>query len=231
MLVTFALAAGLVGSANAFACGTGGYTYAGVAAPNHAYGISAAITPLPAFTIVSGHVAGWVGVGGPGQGPNGSDEWLQVGFSGFPWTSATSLYYELKVPGRAPTYHEIGADRSVGSPQRVAVLEMHGRANWWRVWVDGSPASKPIYLPASNGRWAPIATAESWDGGTGGSCNSFLYRFNAVTLAHAPGGGWRPLAGGYAITGPTTRLARHSGPSFIAAQGDDALRTLATLTP
>jgi hypothetical protein len=230
VLMTAALAVCLVGATSAFACGPSGYTYAGVAAPGHAYGISAAITPLPAFTVLSGHVAGWVGVGGPRQGPNGTDEWLQVGFSGFPWAGGTSLYYELKIPGRAAAYHEIATGTPVGSPSRVAVLEVHGHANWWRVWVDGSPASAPIRLPESHGRWAPIATAESWDGGTGGGCNSFLYRFNGVTLAHAPGGEWRPLSGGYAITSPTTRLARDSGQSFIAAEGDDALRTLATLT-
>ena len=59
----------MTGAAEAFSCGNGGYSYAGVGAPAHAYGIGASITPLPAFNVLSGHVAGWVGVGGPGQGP------------------------------------------------------------------------------------------------------------------------------------------------------------------
>jgi hypothetical protein len=232
----FLLAAAVVlagfGASDALACGTGGYTYAGVAAARHAYGIRASITPLPAFNVVSGHVAGWVGVGGPGQGANGADEWLQVGFSGFPAANDNSLYYELNRPGGRPTYHEIAAGVPTGGAQRVAVLEVSGRRDWWRVWLNGSPVSKPIHLPASHGRWAPMATAESWDGGTGGSCNGFLYRFGSVSVAGAPGGSWQPLQGGYTITSSTTRLARNRrNASFLAAEGAAALRTLQTFSP
>jgi len=222
--------AGLYGAGSGLACGTGGYTYAGIAAPSHAYGISATITPVSAFSVVSGHVAGWVGVGGPKQGPGGTDEWLQVGFSGFPTAAGSSLYYELTLPSQAPSYHEIATGLPAGKAQHVAVLEIAGRHDWWRVWVNDKPVSAPIHLPSSHGRWAPIATAESWDGGSGGSCNGFLYRFNAVSIASAPGGSWHPLVGGYPITSPTTRLARgRSGPSFLAAEGADALRTLSTV--
>jgi len=228
LLASVFACAGVYGG-NAMACGTGGYTYAGVQARGQAYGISAAITPLPAFSVVSGHVAGWVGVGGPKQGPSGSDEWLQVGFSGFPTTSGSSLYYELALPNKAPSYHEIASGLPAGKAQRVAVLEIRGRPDWWQVWVNGKQVSPPVQLPSSHGRWAPIATAESWDGGTGGSCNGFLYRFSAVSIASAPGGSWTPLVGGFPITSPTTRLARgHTGPSFLAAEGADALRTLST---
>ena len=227
-------AAGIVlaglGASDALACGTGGYTYAGVAASRHAYGISASITPLPFFSVVSGHVAGWVGVGGPGQGANGADEWLQVGFSGFPGANDNSLYYELALPGRRPTYHELVNSVATGKTQRVAVLEIAGRPDSWRVWLNGSPVSKAIHLPTSHGRWAPIATAESWDGGTGGSCNGFLYRFNSVSVAGAPGGSWQPLVGGTTITSATTRLARGRSASFLAAEGPVALRTLQTFS-
>jgi len=229
LAVVFACAGVYGGSA--LACGTGGYSYAGVEASSHAYGISATITPLPAFSVVSGHVAGWVGVGGPKQGPNRSDEWLQVGFSGFPTTAGSSLYYELTLPNMAPSYHEIASGLPAGKAQRVAVLEIGGRQDWWQVWVNGKRVSAPIHLPSSHGRWAPIATAESWDGGSGGNCNGFLYRFSAVSVASAPGGSWHPLVGGFAITSPTTRLARgHAGPSFLAAEGADALRTLSTFS-
>jgi hypothetical protein len=228
LLVTAATV--LFGASRALACGTNaGYSYAGLASSAPAFGISAAVTPVGAFNVLAGHVAGWVGVGGPGKGPNRSDEWLQVGFSGFPALTGNDLYYELALPDAAPSYHEIATDLPVGASARFAVLEMRGRPNWWRVWLNGRAATEPIYLPASHNRWGPIATAESWDGGTNGACNGFLYRFDQVSVASAPGGGWRPLANAYDIasTGARIRRSRGSG-SFVAAEGDDALRLLAS---
>jgi hypothetical protein len=223
--------ASLAAAAGARACGTNGYSYAGLAAPARAYGISAVVTPLPAFHVSAGHVAGWVGVGGPHQGPGGTDEWLQVGFSGFPELSGSNLYYELTLPHGQPTYHQLATNLPLGKPARIAVLEIRSRPNWWRVWVNGSPASRPIQMPGSHGRWSPIATAESWDGGDG-TCNTFLYRFRNVSIARVPGGGWQQLVGGYTITNPTTRVERKGGNgSFLAAEGDLALRTLASFTP
>jgi len=229
-LVAAVVAAGL-GAAPAEACGSGGYTYAGLAAPSPAFGVSATVTPLGGFEVLAGHVAGWVGVGGPGLGPNGSDEWLQVGFSGFPQVRGNDLYYELVRPHGRPTYHQLAEDLPFGEPARVGVLEMHQHPNFWRVWLNGNPVSKPIWMPASHGRWAPIATAEAWDG-AGGACNGFLYRFRGVSIARVPGGGWQALVGGYPITSSTTRLQRAPGRSaFLAAQGSRALRTLASLKP
>jgi hypothetical protein len=232
-LASLVAAGALFGAPLALACGTGGYSYAGLASPSHAYGIGATVTPLAGFNVLSGHVAGWVGVGGPRLGPNGQDEWLQVGFSGFPELTGNNLYYELTLPGKLPTYHQLATNLPLGKPARIAVLEMHKRPHTWRVWLNGNAVSAPIYMPGSHGRWAPIATAESWDGGTSGTCNGFLYRFNRVSIAHTPGGGWHQLAGGYPISSSTTRLARNSvkGGSFLAAEGDLALRTLASLTP
>jgi hypothetical protein len=162
-LSTFALIAVAclsIGAVSALACGAGGYSYAGLGATSPAFGIGATVTPLGGFDVVYGHVAGWVGVGGPRQGPNGTNEWLQVGFSGFPELTGNDLYYELMLPGREPTYHQLAANLPMGKAARFAVLEMHGRPNWWRVWLNGSPASKPIHMPGSHHRWAPIATAE-----------------------------------------------------------------------
>ena len=234
LIATTVVAAGaLFGAPLALACGTGGYSYAGVASSSHAFGIGATVTPLAGFNVLSGHVAGWVGVGGPRLGPNGADEWLQVGFSGFPDIAGNDLYYELALPGKQPTYHQIASNLPMGQAARIAVLEMTKRPNVWRIWVNGTAASRPIYLPGSHGRWSPIATAESWDGGTAGSCNGFLYRFHHVSIARVPGGGWQQLAGGYQISSSTTRLARSTskGGSFLAAEGDLALRTLASFTP
>jgi hypothetical protein len=229
LLVTTAVGTvALGGAARALACGNnGGYSYAGVGAATPGYGISATITPLNAFDIVNGHVAGWVGVGGPGQGPNGTNEWLQVGYSGFADITGSDIYYEVALPGRYPTYHQIAANVPVGTVARVTVLELRNRPNWWRVWVNHKPVSPPIRLPGSHDAWNPIATAESWDGGTGGACNTFLYRFRHVSIAHTLGGGWHQLVGGYAIRSAATRLRRARGSAgFFAAEGRPAFQFL-----
>ena len=230
LLVTAAVATVALGGgvARAFACGnSNGYSYAGLAAPSKGFGISALITPLDAFDVFNGHVAGWVGVGGPGEGPNGTNEWLQIGLSGFPGIPGSDIYYEVALPGRFPTYHQVDANLPVGTAVKVSVLEMHGRADYWRVWVNHKPVSQPIHLPASHDRWSPIATAEAWDGGTGGTCNAFLYRFRHVSVAHVSGGGWHPLTDGYPISGPSTRV-RHSrgAATFLAAEGQPAFQFL-----
>jgi len=230
LAVVAVLAAAGFAPGRALACGSGGYTYAGVAAPSRAFGIAATVTPLGGFDLVSGHIAGWVGVGGPGMGPAGTDEWLQVGFSRFPDLRGNALYYELTLPSGKPTYHQIAQGLPFGRPARVAVLEMRGRPNVWQVWLDRKPVSGPIYMPGSHARWAPIATAEAWTGA--GTCNSFLYRFEQVSVATSPGGGWLPLAGGFPITSSTTRIQRRAdGPAFLAGEGPAALRTLASLRP
>jgi hypothetical protein len=231
-LLVVVAATALSQPAGAAACGSGGYSYAGLAAPSHAFGIGATVTPLASFSIAAGHVAGWVGVGGPGEGPNGSDEWIQVGVNAIGGIGGPNLYYEVMRPGGQPTYHQISAKLQVGQPVRVAVLEMHARPNDWRVWLNGNPASQPIHLAGSHGRWSPIATAESWDGGSGGVCNAFLYRFHGVAIAHAPGGGWAPLAHGMTIGGGTALVHRaSSSASFLAAQGPAAVRSLASFSP
>lgn len=227
-IITIALVAGLVGVARASACGTNGYSYAGESATTTASGISAVITPLGPFDIFNGHVAGWVGVGGPGQGPNGTDEWLQIGISGFPGLYS-DIYYEVVQPNRAPVYHEVSADPPIGQPVEVAVVEIRHRWNWWQVLANGTPVSPPIHLPASHHRWTPIATAEAWDGGTG-ACNAFLYRFRDVSTIRNPGSSWRPLLNAYPITSSSTKL-RRSGSSFLAAEGRAAFRSLASLKP
>ena len=229
LLAISAVAAALAGAAGALACGnTSGYSYAGLSAPSHAYGISAIVSPLDAFDIFNGHVAGWVGVGGPGEGPNGSNEWLQVGYAGFPGVTGSDIYYEVALPGRFPTYHQVSSDMPVGTVAKVAVLEMHNRPNWWRVWLNHKPVSQPIRLPESDARWTPIATAESWDGGTGGACNTFLYQFRHVSIAHARGGGWHQLTDGYPIVSAVTRVAHHGAAGFFAAEGRTAFQLLSS---
>src|SRR5215831_7511421 len=159
----------LGGAARASACGSSGYAYAGVGATQPAFGISATLSSVDAFPLLSGHIAGWVGVGGPGQGPGGTDEWLEIGLSGFPAVTGSDLYYEVSQPDGYPVYHQVARDLPAGKASVVGVLEMYGRPDWWRVWLNGRAVSKPIRLPHSHDRWAPVATAESWDGGTHGA--------------------------------------------------------------
>ena len=230
LLVTTVVAAAALGAgaARALACGnSNGYSYAGIGAPSPASGISATITPLDAFDVLNGHVAGWVGVGGPGEGPNGTNEWLQIGYSGYPSITGSDIYYEVALPNRNPIYHQVAAALPVGTAARVAVSEIRNRPNWWRVWLNDRPVSRPLRLPESHDRWSPIATAESWDGGTGGACNTFLYRFRRVSIAHTAGGGWHRLTGGFPIRSAATRLQRHRGSAaFFAAEGRPAFRLL-----
>ena len=191
LIVTAAMVA-LVGAHSAAACGKRSYAYAGVSGTHAAAGIGAAVSTLSLPRVAEGHVAAFVGVGGPGLGPGGSDEWLQIGLSGFAG-GVSSVYYEVARPGRAPLYTELKTDVRPGETHRIAVLEQHGRAGWWRVWLDGRAASRPIYLPGSHGRWTPMATAESWTPGHA-TCNAYSFRFRRVSIAPTPGSRWQTPA-------------------------------------
>jgi len=218
------------GTASALACGSNGYTYSGVEARSLAFGVSVDVTAVADYAFPRGHVAAYVGVGGPGQGPGGTNEWLQVGLSGFPGVVGSDVYYEVALPSRHVVYHQLAAGVPAGKTASVAVLELRHRPNWWRVWLNGRTVSRPILLPGSHHRWQPVASAEAWDGGTGGTCNGFLYDFRHVRIAHAPGGHWRLLSRGYLIRSAATRL-RRARSSFLAAEGLLALQLLPKLTP
>jgi hypothetical protein len=56
--------------------------------------------------------------------------------------------------------------------------------------------TNPIFLRGSSLRWAPIATAESWNGGHG-ACNRFSFRFEHVSVSRSPGGSWLAFKPGY----------------------------------
>lgn len=191
-----------------------GYTYAGRLSATRAHGVRAELTALADPHVAAGHVAAWVGVGGVGEGPNGTNAWLQVGLSAFR-ASGNRLYYEVARPGVPPTYHELAADVGTGDRLRVAVLEMNQRPNYWRVWVNGKAVSDAVHLPASHGRWRPIATAESW-AGVGSACNRFTYRFERVRVAAAAGGSWRSFVGGHTFLDSRYRLLDRGGSTFVA---------------
>jgi hypothetical protein len=211
------LAAGLVLAAApaAHACGSSGYSYAGISSRDHVSGVGATLTALAAPAVQNGHVAGWVGVGGPGLGPHGSTEWIQVGFSGFPGLRVGSLYYEVALPGASPKYFEVASNIHEGTKHRVAVLEVAHRHGWWRVWVDGRAVSKAYRLPGSHRAWPAVATAESWGGGTR-SCNRYSYRFARVSVARQAGGTWNRLNAVYRIQGGDNRLLLSSSSNFVA---------------
>jgi hypothetical protein len=190
------------------------YSYAGVIELRRAHGVAATLTALSVPRVQWGHVAGWVGVGGPNAGPNGEAEWIQVGYSGF-YGGESKLYYEVTRPGASPRYHEVDATVTVGESHRVAVAEMRRRPNWWRVWVDRRPVSDPVYLPGSHGAWQPMAMGESWNGGQP-ACNSFSYRFGRVRVARRPGGAWRGIIDAYELEDRGYQVVRPSAANLIA---------------
>src|SRR5438132_6790822 len=196
------------------ACGASGYAYAGVGSTSRAYGISTRLQATTAPQVLSGHVAGWVGVGGPGAGPNGTDEWIQVGFSAFPGGS-TSLYYEVALPHQTPQYHEVAAGLPAGSTHKVAVVEFRTRRSWWSVVVDDHAVGDPVYLPGSHGAWRPLATTETWGAGSF-VCNRFSYRFGSVSVATRPGGGWQRLRSHYTFQNHGYRIRSLGAATFLA---------------
>ena len=115
------------------------------------------------------------------------------------------LYAEITRENRDPQFILVEEDVSVGDSHSVAVLELAGRPGWWRIWVDGKPVARPVRMAGSSGRWAPIATAESWNAGTP-SCNVFGFRFERVSVSYRGGGTWRPFVSGHRFLDSTHRL-------------------------
>jgi hypothetical protein len=173
------------------------------------------LTALATPAVESGHVAGWVGVGGPGQGPGGSAEWIQVGLNSLPGTG-NKLYYEVMRPGAAPSYAEVDTNVATGRPVRLAVLETAAYPGAWRIWVDGRAVTAPIALADSHGRLSPMAMGESWDGGRP-ACNRYSYRFEGVSIAAAPGGAWRPAREATVLQDPGYRVIKRAPASFDAS--------------
>jgi hypothetical protein len=210
--------------ANASACGAGthgsnGYAYAGFQSGEIAHGVRATITPLSRPTVSSGHVAGWVGVGGPGQGPNGETMWLQAGIAAIPGMPPM-VYAEITRPGQTPVFVPLVENVEPGQRFRLSILEMSRRPDFWRVWLNDQPATQPVHLPGSTKRWRPIATAETWNGGTS-TCNGFGFRFEQVGVARTKGGSWRAFAPGYTFLDRGYRVRK-------LGTGAGSARTLAT---
>jgi hypothetical protein len=196
-------------SSKSNACGASAYSYAGVQSETKTHGIGAVLDSLQTPNVSAGHVGAWIGLGGPGEGPRGTDEWIQIGFSAFPDDKVSRIYYEVTVAGSEPKYVELDSSVRPGERHSFKVLETASRKDSWRVWLDGKAVSPAIRLPGSHGAWYAQAAAESWNGGVH-ACNSFHYRFANVRLAYADGGDWRPLRQTIPFHDPGYRLVQTS---------------------
>jgi hypothetical protein len=192
----------------------GGYSYAGHQAATRGDGVRATIRLTREPSVAAGHVAGWVGVGGPGQGAEDGDAWIQAGIASLRGLG-TVLYAEITREGRERELLLLDENVAVGRSHRVAVREVADRPGWWQVWVDGKPVMQAVRMPGSSGRWAPIVTAESWNGGTP-ACNAFGFGFEHVAVSR--GGSWRPFISGHRFLDATHRL-RDSSDAFVASSG------------
>jgi hypothetical protein len=195
----------------------GGYSYAGHQAAQRSHGVRATITLTRKPSVDAGHVAGWVGVGGPGQGARDGDAWIQAGIASLRGLG-TVLYAEITREGRGRELIVVEDGVALGHAYRVAVVELARRPGWWQVRVDGRPATPPVRMRGSSGRWAPIVTAESWNGGTP-TCNAFGFRFERVSVLSRDS--WRPFESGYRFLDGTNTLRDVAGSprsaAFVAA--------------
>jgi hypothetical protein len=196
---------------SALAC-PGGYTYAGLYTDKPVSGVAASLSMENMPNVDGGHVAAWVGVGGSGLGPGGVDEWLQVGLASFEQPEAR-LYYELTLPGKNPKFTELASGIKPGEVLHVAVLELPFQPNDWIV-ITPKGIEGPFHLPASHGKWGPVATGESWAKG-GSLCNTYSYRFDGVQVAS--GHGWTPMRHSLKLQDRGWRVHRLSPSSFSAA--------------
>jgi hypothetical protein len=190
------------------------YDYAGLQTSGQASGIRVTLTMVKKPVVKHGHVAGWLGVGGPGLGPNGTDEWIQVGYSGFD-TGESQIYHEVAQPNKPPTYHTVAAKLSPSAKNRVSVLEVGDKPGSWRVWVGDKAVSPVTSLPESHGKFVPQALGETWQGGST-NCNVWGYGFGGVQVAMKPGGSWTTTKAGYKWQNPQQKLEKTSSDSFEA---------------
>ena len=188
-----------------------GYSYAGVQSPSRAYGVSGSLT-LGARSVVSGgHVAAWLGVGGAGAGPGGSDEWVQAGIA-HDAGGLDVLYYEFKRPGDAHATYVKLQSVAPGESHSVVIWERAAQREVWRVMIDGALVADSISLPGSHGAFQPVATAENWDGGVAGTCNAYNFGFSTLAVRSQYKGAWDAFDLSRVLRDPAYQLAlRASG--------------------
>ena len=98
-------------------CGLRGYAYTGLQSDRQGFGVTATLTALADPLVERGHVAAWVGVGAPGEGPHGTNEWLQIGLNRIAGRDAR-LYYEIVQPW-GTRYVEL--DRNISAGRHIQV--------------------------------------------------------------------------------------------------------------
>lgn len=188
-----------------------GYSYNGVQSPTRAYGISTTLTLASRSVVEVGHVAAWVGVGGAGMGPGGSDEWIQAGIA-HDAGGQDVLYYEYKRPSDAKATYTTLQLANPGQPHSFVVYERAAQRDSWSVIVDGVKISPPVSLPGSHGLFQPVATAENWDGGVAGTCNQYGFAFSNLAVRSEYKGTWEPFDLSRVLRDPAYQLAlRPSG--------------------
>jgi hypothetical protein len=188
------------------------YDYAGIQQASPQAGIRANLTNLTVPNVGQGHVAGWIGVGGPGLGPDRTDEWVQVGYAGFPGGS-TQIYYEVAQPNIAPRYHLVDSSVAANANYLMAVVEVS--TDGWQVFINGKPTSPVISLPESSGKFAPQAIGETWNAGTT-LCNEYAYGFQNVQITTRTGSTWSQGRTGTDWQNNQQRLVKTAADSFVA---------------
>jgi hypothetical protein len=165
---------------------TPGYSYAGYAGRDGVNGVAATISAPALPSVLTGHAAAWVGVGGIREGRGNASEWLQAGIAAFPRVGLR-LYVEEVSRGDKRRFSDLGP-ALVGRRYRVRVVETG--LDVWHAFLNGRPVGKPAYLPTARGSWRPVATAESWTAPRS-SCNRYAYRFEGVSALESDR--WRAL--------------------------------------
>jgi len=183
-----------------------GYSYNGVQSPTRAYGISANLTLSSRSIVDVGHVAAWIGVGGAGMGPGGSDEWIQAGIA-HDAGGQDVLYYEYKRPGDAKATYISLQLANPGQSHSFVVYERAAQRDSWSVIVDGVKISPPVTLPGSHGLFQPVATAENWDGGVAGSCNQYGFGFSSLAVRSEYKGAWQAFDLSRVLRDPAYQLS------------------------
>jgi len=159
------------------------YAYGGVQSTEYVGRIAATLTALEQPRVASGHVGAWVGIGGVGEGPDGLDEWLQVGLSGLE-DGSTAVYLEIK-RGKYYRFRRIVRRVPTGKPFRFVLAEWS--PGKWRVEVNRKVVGR-VHLDAI--AWHADVMAESWKKQPR-ACNTFRYRIGVVSSPDA--GRWTRL--------------------------------------
>ena len=213
MLVCAAVGAWAAGPSSAreeTSCASHGYTYAGLAQNDAAHGVTATVTAVSAPLVAGGHVAAWVGVGGRGLAPGGTNAWLQAGLASYRG-GGSRLYYELMLPeGRR--YVELARAVRPGTRFTVSVLEV--APGTWHVVVNGRDVSPTFALPISSSGLPAIVTAESW-ATTTQACNEYAFGFAGAQFIGADGM-WHPFSKPQIIVSSSTQITRRSDTGFLA---------------